>query len=84
MTRTGKAGSAQNQTDTSQNFASDGYNLQEQTQEEVIANVERMLANEKLSIKTLAKATTAQEFDLNEGIVTSAKKDKASKVKSGG
>lgn len=47
----------------------------------MIANVERMLANEKLSIKTLAKATPAQEFDLNEGIVTSAKKDKASKVK---
>ncbi|CDW88967.1 UNKNOWN [Stylonychia lemnae] len=51
------------------NQPSGSYNLQEQTQEEVIANVERMLANEKLSQKNFAKASAAQEFDLNEGIV---------------
>jgi len=41
------------------------------TQEEVMANVEKMLQNEKQSMKTVAKVNTAAaEFDLNEGIVS--------------
>lgn len=39
--------------------------------EEVMANVERMLQNEKATIKPKAQATA--EFDLNEGIVSSKK-----------
>lgn len=47
------------------------------TQEEVIANVERMLQNEKSSIKSTPKAQVAAEFDMNEGIVAAkgAKKE---------
>lgn len=36
---------------------------------EVMANVERMLANEKQVIKATPKQAAAAEFDLNEGIV---------------
>ena len=43
------------------------------SQAEVIANVERMLQNEKQSIKSLPKAQANQEFDMNEGIVSVAK-----------
>ena len=36
-----------------------------------MANVEKMLQNEKQSMKTVAKVnTSAAEFDLNEGIVS--------------
>lgn len=34
-----------------------------------------MLANEKASQKAFAKASAAQEFDLNEGIVSVKKKE---------
>lgn len=56
--------------------ATSSYTLQEQTQEEVIASVEKMLAKEKdSSIKAFAKNTAAAEFDLNEGIVSVKKKE---------
>ena len=36
-----------------------------------MANVEKMLQNEKQSMKTVAKVnTSAAEFDLNEGVVS--------------
>jgi hypothetical protein len=40
------------------------------TQEEVMANVEKMLLSEKQSMKATPKVQAAAEFDLNEGIVS--------------
>lgn len=38
-----------------------------------MANVERMLQNEKQTMKSLPKSSAVQEFDLNEGIVSVTK-----------
>lgn len=44
--------------------------LDQMTQEEVMANVEKMLQSEKQSMKATPKVQAAAEFDLNEGIVS--------------
>ena len=50
-----------------------------------MANVEKMLANEKQSMKAMPKVTAAAEFDLNEGVVSvKAAPPKASATPSGG
>ena len=61
--------------------ATNPVEFDQMTQEEVIANVEKMLLNEKQSMKTVAKVNTAAaEFDLNEGVVSV----KAAPPKAGG
>ena len=50
------------------------------SQQEVIANVERMLLSEKQTIKASPTVQASQEFDLNDGIVVSKSKAAAPKV----